>query len=231
MEEKIKKLFKLNNIELNNIQIKQFKEYYNYLVEENSKYNLTAITNFDDVITKHFIDSVLPYKNIKENAKVIDIGSGAGFPGVPLKILRPDLDITLLDSLNKRVTFLNSLTNLLNLKKINAIHARAEDFAVKNREKYDYSVSRAVARSATLSEYLLPFVKIGGYALFYKSQEITEELDEAKNAIKILGGKIENIDNVEVFGNKRSIIYIKKEKNTPQIYPRTKNLPKSKPIK
>lgn len=230
MEEKIRLLFKKNNIELSNIQVKQFKEYYSYLVEENGKYNLTAITNFEDVVKKHFIDSVLPYKNFKPGAKVIDVGTGAGFPGVPLKILRPDIEVVLLDSLNKRVKFLNNLTSMLSLTKISAVHSRAEDYAEKNREKFDYAVSRAVARSATLSEYLLPFVKIGGYAVFYKSQDIKEELDEAKKAIELFGGYVTKVENCDVFENKRSIVYIFKENHTPKQYPRSKNLPKTKPI-
>jgi len=230
MEEIIKNLFKNAKIELNNIQIKLFKEYYNFLIEENGKFNLTSITNLEDVITKHFIDSAYPYQLFKPNAKLIDIGSGAGFPGIPLKILRPDLDITLLDSLNKRVNFLNNLINLLNLKNIRAIHSRAEDYAVINREKFDYCVSRAVARMATLDEYLLPFLKIGGEAVLYKSQDIIDEIDESRKGIEILGGKITNVDDYSIFNNKRSIILIKKCKKTPNIYPRGKNLPKNKPL-
>ena len=230
MEEKIKEIFKKNNIELNNIQVKQFKEYYNFLIEENGKYNLTAITNFEDVIEKHFIDSVYPIRMFEEDSKVVDVGSGAGFPGVPLKILRPDLDITLVDSLNKRVKFLNELISRISLKKIKAVHSRAEDFAIKNRETFDYAVSRAVASIPTLSEYLLPLVKIGGYALFYKSQNIEEEIETGKRAISTLGGNLEKIKKFSINQNKRSIIFIKKIKNTPLLYPRGKNLPKTKPI-
>lgn len=230
MEEKIKELFKKNNIELNDIQLKQFKEYYSFLIEENGKFNLTAITNFEDVVLKHFIDSCYPYLYLKQNAKLIDVGSGAGFPGVPLKILRPDLEIILIDSLNKRVNFLNELISRLNLKNIKAIHSRAEDFAQKNRENFDYAVSRAVAMIPTLAEYLLPFVKIGGYALFYKSQNIEEELELGKKAISIFGGFKEKDLSFSINGNKRLIIFIKKIKNTPSLYPRSKNLPKTKPI-
>lgn len=230
MEEKIKELFKKNNIELNDIQLKQFKEYYSFLIEENGKFNLTAITNFEDVVLKHFIDSCYPYLYLKQNAKLIDVGSGAGFPGVPLKILRPDLEIILIDSLNKRVNFLNELISRLNLKNIKAIHSRAEDFAQKNRENFDYAVSRAVAMIPTLAEYLLPFVKIGGYALFYKSQNIEEELELGKKATSILGGFKEKDLSFSINGNKRLIIFIKKIKNTPSLYPRSKNLPKTKPI-
>ena len=230
MEEKIKNYFKKVGIELNDIQIKQFKEYYNFLVEQNGKFNLTSITSFEEVITKHFIDSAYPYKMFKENAKIIDIGTGAGFPGVPLKILRPDLNVVLLDSLGKRINFLNELINMLHLKNIIAIHARAEDYAKLNREMFDYSVSRAVARMATLNEYLIPFLKVGGTAVLYKSQDIIDEIDESKKGIKAFGGKIENVIDFSIFNNKRSIILIKKQKNTPKIYPRGKNLPKKEPI-
>lgn len=230
MEKSIKKIFLENGIEINDIQEKQFKLYYDFLVQENKKYNLTAITEYEDVIKKHFIDSIIPYKLISQNVSIIDVGTGAGFPGVPLKIIRPDLKVILIDSLNKRINFLNELINKLKLNGIEAFHFRAEDFCVKNREKFDYALSRAVARTNTLSEYLLPFVKKGGYALFYKSQEIKEELKEGEKAIKILGGKIEKIENFEIDENKRSIVFVKKISNTPTIYPRGKNLPKTKPI-
>ena len=230
MEEKIKNIFKKNKIEISDIQVKQFREYYSFLVQENGKYNLTAITSFEDVIEKHFVDSVYPYLQLKQNAKLIDVGTGAGFPGIPLKILRPDLEIVLIDSLNKRVNFLNQVISILNLKNIKAYHSRAEDFATKNREIFDYAVSRAVASTPTLSEYLLPFVKIGGFALFYKSQNIEEELSLGQKAIQTLGGKIDKIDSFSISNNKRSIVFVKKIKNTPNIYPRGKNLPKTKPI-
>lgn len=226
----IKEYFLEYDIEINDVQEKQFQAYYEFLIQENKKYNLTAITDYEEVIEKHFIDSVFPYKKIPKNSKLIDVGTGAGFPGIPLKIIRPDLEITLIDSLNKRINFLNNLINKLNLKGIFAYHFRAEDFCLKNREKFDISISRAVAKTNTLAEYLLPFVKKGGYALFYKSQGINDELNEGKNAIKILGGIIEKIDNFEINNNKRSVVFIKKISNTPHIYPRGKNLPKTKPI-
>lgn len=230
MEKSIKKMFLNYNIELNDTQIRQFEAYYVFLIEENKKFNLTAITDFNDVIEKHFIDSAISYKYFPKNAKIIDVGTGAGFPGVPLKILRPDLDVTLLDSLNKRINFLNELIKKLDLKNISAIHSRAEDYCLKNREKFDFSVSRAVARTNTLAEYLLPFVKKGGYALFYKSQDIEKEINEGKYAIKILGGNIEKIENFEINNNKRSLVFVKKISNTPNVYPRGKNLPKTKPL-
>ena len=231
-EEFIKNVFTSYGIDLNQSQIDKFLLYYEFLIEENNKYNLTAITEFEEVVYKHFLDSILPYKNFKENSTVIDIGSGAGFPGVPLKILRNDLKITLIDSLQKRVNFLNQLIEKLQLKNIFAYHYRAEDYCLKNREKFDYSISRAVAQISTLSEYLLPFLKIGGKAIMYKSQKINEELEIGKNSIKVLGGKIENCENfiVKEISCERNILIIDKIKSTPSIYPRGKNLPKTKPI-
>ncbi len=230
MEEKIKKIFKNNKITISDLQAKQFKEYYNYLIEENSKFNLTAITNFEDVVYKHFLDSVIFFERFEKNAKIIDVGTGAGFPGVPLKILRPDLNVILLDSLNKRIIFLNNLINILNLKNINAVHSRIEDFAHKNRGLFDYALSRAVAKINVLSEYLLPVLKIGGEMVLYKSQNINEETKEAKNAFKILGGELCEIKNIKINKFERNLVYIKKIKQTPIKYPRLKNLPKTHPI-
>lgn len=222
--------FKKYNIKINNIQAEKFLEYYRFLVQENEKFNLTAITNFEEVITKHFVDSSLPYLCFKKNSIVVDVGSGAGFPGLPLKIIRPDLEIVLVDSLNKRVSFLNQIIKLINLDKVYAIHARVEDFAQKNREKFDYAVSRAVAKANTLIEYLLPLVKEGGCALLYKSKNVKEELDEAHNALLQLGGVIKSIERYSLAESERNVVIIKKIKRTPIKFPRGKNLPKNKPI-
>lgn len=230
MKEKLSQSFTRYGFELNDVQLSQFEQYYKFLIEENQKYNLTTIINEDEVITKHFLDSVLPANEINRNAHVIDIGSGAGFPGIPLKILRPDIKIILLDSLQKRVNFLNQVINLLHLQEITAIHARAEDYASSARENFDYAVSRAVAQTNTLVEYLLPLVKIGGHALLYKSQKADEELVSAQNAIKTLGGRIEKSLNFEINDTKRNIVIIKKISLCPKQYPRGKNLPKTKPI-
>lgn len=228
----IKESFNSYQINLDDNQIDMFLLYYNFLVEENEKYNLTAITDFESVVYKHFLDSVLPYKHLKKNSTVVDIGSGAGFPGVPLKILRSDLKITLVDSLQKRVNFLNQLISKLNLKNIVAVHSRAEDFCLNNREKFDYSVSRAVAQIPTLSEYLLPLVKIKGQVLMYKSQKLEEELECGQTAIQVLGGKILNVLSFDIneIEAQRKILIIDKIKQCPKIYPRGKNLPKTKPI-
>ncbi len=228
----IKSLFLNYKIDVNDDQIQQFEKFYNLLLQENQKYNLTAITEKIDVYTKHFIDSILPIQDIPLNSNVIDIGTGAGFPGIPLKILRPDIKLTLLDSLQKRINFLNLLVENLNLKDVKAIHARAEDYIKNNREKFDVAVSRAVASLPTLSEYLLPYIKIGGVAIMYKSNKLLEELNIGKTAIKELGGIIEKTEKflIKEVDSLRYILFIKKIKHTNNIYPRGKNLPKTKPL-
>ena len=232
MKELIKNLFEKYNFALNEKQISQFEQYFNYLISENEKFNLTAITDSKEVVLKHFIDSVLPVNEIQKNAKIIDVGSGAGFPGIPLKILRPDIDITLIDSLQKRINFLNELIKKLSLEKIYALHYRAEDYAQIKREYFDIALSRAVASIPTLSEYLIPFVKKDGKILMYKGSKINEELSTGKKAIQVLGGKEEKIleFNLEEIESARYILVINKINTTNKIYPRGKNLPKSKPI-
>lgn len=232
MQEKLIKVFEKYGIKLSKLQAEQFELYYNFLVQKNEKFNLTAITDEDDVIFKHFLDSALGTQFIKQNASLIDVGTGAGFPGIPLKILRPDLKVTLLDSLLKRVNFLNELIKRLGLQNIKAVHSRAEDFAIKHREEFDYATSRAVAQVNTLSEYLLPFVKLGGQAIMYKSQKIEEELATGKMAINILGGgkiEVEKL-KIEEIDAERAFVVIQKESHTPAKYPRGKNLPKTKPL-
>lgn len=232
MIEIIKEKFKNYGIDLSDKQAKQFFDYYEFLVSENQKYNLTAITDFNDVVMKHFIDSVLPLNEIKENASVIDVGTGAGFPGVPLKILRPDIKLTLLDSLQKRINFLNQLLKLLGINDVKTIHSRAEDYIKQGREKFEYALSRAVASVPTLAEYLLPYVKVGGEILMYKGSGFQEELDLGHKAIKILGGQVENVLNYKLneIDSQRNIIIIKKFSMTDKKYPRGKNLPKFKPL-
>ena len=231
MKEKIIETFKKYDIDLDQTQADQFLEYYQFLISENQKYNLTAITDFEEVLVKHFIDSVLPYNLLKKGASVVDIGTGAGFPGVPLKILRPDIKLTLIDSLQKRINFLSQLLKILNIDGVKLYHARAEDIADK-REKYDVALSRAVAKVPTLCEYLLPYVKVGGVALMYKASGAKEELDSGKKAIETLGGKTEDILSFRLneVESERNIIVIKKIKLTPSKYPRGKNLPKTSPI-
>lgn len=235
-----------------NKSLKKFEKYYEFLVSYNEKVNLTAITEKEDVFIKHFLDSILTLDYIPNNAKVVDVGTGAGFPGFPLKIVRDDINLTLVDSLNKRVEFLKQLAQKLgyecnnplvnstqNDKKdiqsniINIVHSRAEDFCKLNREKFDVAVARAVAKLNTLLEYLLPLVKFGGLVFAYKSSNSDEELIEAKNAISIFGGEYIDTLHFELPNEKgsRNIIVIKKVKETPIKYPRDKNLPKLKPIR
>ncbi|WWR15857.1 16S rRNA (guanine(527)-N(7))-methyltransferase RsmG [Lachnospiraceae bacterium JLR.KK008] len=224
------------SLTLDKRQICQFLKYYNLLVEWNSFMNLTGITEYPEVIKKHFIDSLSVVKCIdllKINS-VIDIGTGAGFPGIPLKIVFPHLKITLLDSLQKRIRFLDEVIGELELSGIETIHGRAEEFAKpdKLRAKYDLSVSRAVANLSTLSEYCIPFVKKDGFFLSYKSEKISEELSMAERAIHVLGGEL--MDRVDFTlprtDMKRTILLIKKVKETPLKFPRKSGLPSKEPI-
>lgn len=221
-------------IELTDEQIKSFETYYEMLIEKNKVMNLTAITEFDEVIDKHFLDSVYLFRSIdlKADLSIIDIGTGAGFPGIPLKIVFPNLKITLLDSLNKRVNFLNEVIEKLELNDISAIHGRAEDLARdKNyRAGFDLAVSRAVANLSTLSEYCLPFVKIGGSFISYKSVKSEEEVSNAKSAIHLLGGKLNRVDQFEFADNMRTFVIIDKVMNTSNTYPRKAGLPSKKPL-
>ena len=226
----IKEIFEKHKIVLSEDQERQFLKYYDFLVSENQKYNLTAITSKEEVFYKHFLDSVLPESEITKNAKIIDIGSGAGFPAVPLKIVRPDLKFTLVDSLNKRVNFLNELFILLNLGDIKAVHARAEDFIKENRESYDFAVARAVAPLNTLLEYMVPYLNVGGRCLIYKSQKLEEEIVEAKKAMEILSVKIVKVLEYELGDASRKILIVEKTEKTNEKYPRGKNLPKLKPL-
>ena len=202
----------------------------NLMIEKNKVINLTGITEYNDVFIKHYLDSILPLNEIKSNSKVLDIGTGAGFPGVPLKIMDSSLNVTLLDSLNKRINFLNEVIDALSLNNIKAVHSRAEDYVNVSRETFDYVVSRAVARLNTLLEYCLPFVKVGGYFIAYKSNDTNEEIKESTNALKVLGGKIEKRLEFDLEGNKRTLLFIKKIKETPKKYPRGQNKPKNNPL-
>lgn len=221
-------------IKLSDHQIQQFLIYYEMLIEKNKVMNLTAITEFDDVIEKHFLDSlqIAKFVDMNHNISVIDIGTGAGFPGVPLKIAFPDMKVVLLDSLNKRIHFLNEVIEKLGLENITAFHGRAEDYG-KNpeyREQFDYCVSRAVANMNSLSEYCIPFVKVGGSFIPYKSGNIDEELEQAKKAVFLLGGRIEKVEKFFLEDSQRSFIFIKKEKNTAKKYPRKAGLPTKEPL-
>ena len=231
-DEKLKEL----RIELNENMKTQFDRYYELLVEWNKVMNLTGITEYEEVNEKHFIDSLSIVKVIDINKidNIIDIGTGAGFPGIPLKIAFPHLKVTLLDSLNKRIKFLNAVIDELNLNHIETIHGRAEDYAKKTeyRENYDLCVSRAVANLSTLSEYCVPYVKVGGLFISYKSGDIDEEIVKSKPAIKILGAEIENVIKFKLPGTDihRSFVKIKKLSTTKKKYPRKAGLPAKEPL-
>ena len=215
-------------------QLEQFYKYMNLLIEWNEKINLTAIIEPKEIILKHFIDSLTIIKYMEPNKTLIDIGTGAGFPGIPVKILRKDLKITLLDSLNKRIKFLNEVIEKLSLKNITTTHARIEEYAKNKeyREKFDIATSRAVANLTTLTEYMLPMVKVKGKAICMKGADIDEEMLKSKNSIKILGGKIYKVEEFKLPKSeyKRNLIIIEKTNTTPNKYPRKPGIPSKEPL-
>lgn len=223
-------------IKLDEYQIQSFLVYFEMLTEWNEVMNLTTITDYDEVMKKHFIDSISLCKayDTKKNISVIDVGCGAGFPGLALKIAYPNFKVTLLDSLNKRVQFLEAVIEKLGLTEITCIHGRAEDFAKKGklRESFDLVVSRAVANLSTLSEYCLPYAKVGGYFIPYKSEKVSEELKTATKAVQVLGGRLErqiefDLPDTDYY---RNLLVIKKEQPTPNKFPRKAGLPSKEPI-
>ena len=233
METYFKKLASSIGIELSYEKIIEFFEYKDFLIETNKNMNLTSITEDKEVILKHFIDSLTINRYIETDKSLIDIGTGAGFPGIPIKIIRNDIDITLVDSLNKRVNFLNATITKLNLQKIKTIHGRAEDIAHQSeyREKFDYVTARAVANLSILSELCIPFLKLGGKFICMKAS-ILEELENAKKAIEILGGEIEQVEKFTLPESdiERNIILIKKVKNTENKFPRKAGIPNRNPL-
>lgn len=225
------------DIVLTDIQVQQFLRYYEMLTEWNKMMNLTAITEYDEVLKKHFVDSLSLVKayDLKGDLSLLDVGTGAGFPGLPLKIVFPDLKVTLLDSLSKRVQFLQAVIDELELTEIVALHGRAEDFAKPGlmREQFDICVSRAVANMTVLSEYCLPFVKVGGVFISYKSEKLEEEIGAAKKAIKLLGGEMGkqikmNLPHSNIF---RNLVVIRKVISTPKSFPRKAGLAAKEPLK
>ncbi len=223
----VENIFAKYGYQLRQEQLDKFDKYFHYLVECNEKFNLTAITQQDEVYLKHFVDSMLGQTFIKQGATVCDIGAGAGFPSVPLKVLRDDLQITMVDSLSKRVNFLKEVGALLNIE-VNACHDRAEDFAKKAREKYDVAIARAVAPLNVLLEYLAPLVKVGGKVLAYKTDE--SELETSANAIKTLGLKLKSAHHFTLEDANRCVLEFEKVKHTPPQYPRGQNKPRKNPL-
>lgn len=225
----------LVELEKNNVKckcdIKKFFEYMKMILQWNEKVNLTAIKDEKEFLIKHFIDSLTINKYISSNMKIIDIGTGAGFPGLPLKLSNEDAVVTLIDSVGKKINVLNDIISKLNLNDIYAIHSRAEDYAKDNREQFDVAVSRAVANMSTLVEYLIPFVKIGGIIICMKGPNFEKELENSKKAINILGGKIEKVESFYIDEEfERNIIIIRKIKETPKQYPRGQAKPLKNPI-
>lgn len=223
------------NLSYDEKQIIRFNSYYELLVDWNRKFNLTSITEYEDVVLKHFVDSILicGFVDFKDK-RIIDIGTGAGFPGIPLKIMNPDCEVVLLDSLNKRINFLNTVISELKLDRITAVHGRAEDVSreSKYRGSFDYSVSRAVANLSTLSEYCIPFLKTGGYFISYKSGKCEDEINNSKNAINILGSRIIRVEDVRLPETEiiRRFVIIENTKPVDKKYPRKAGIPSKNPL-
>ncbi|MCI5839302.1 MAG: 16S rRNA (guanine(527)-N(7))-methyltransferase RsmG [Peptoniphilaceae bacterium] len=209
----------------------KFDIFCDFLIDENKKINLTAITNPEEIKIKHIYDSLSVSEYIKDDSKVLDIGSGAGFPGIVVKIENPSLDMTLIDSVNKKVIFMNKAISLLKLENIRAIHTRAEDFAIENKEKFDYVLTRAVSNLSTLAEISIPFLKINGIFIAMKGPNIKEEMEEAKFSINKMGGKIEKIVSKNIYGNSRNLVFVKKIKESPKGFPRSGNKAFKNPLK
>lgn len=223
------------NLMFTDEQLNKFYKYMNLLIEWNKKINLTAIVKPEEIILKHFIDSLTINSYINEKQKLVDVGTGAGFPGIPMKIYRPDLKVVLVDALNKRINFLNEVIKELKLENIETVHSRIEDFGKNNkyRESFDIVTARAVANLSVLSEYLLPLANIGGKCICMKGNEVSEECDNGKRAIDILGGKILNIDSFQLPDSdiSRNIIVLQKTNKTPSKYPRKAGIPNKEPLK
>ena len=233
--EKITNLLKEINVNIDVRQVERFYRYMQLLLEWNQKINLTALTEEDDIVLKHFVDSLTVLKYIENNKTIVDVGTGAGFPGIPIALMDKSNKITLVDSLNKRINFLNEVKREIDIENIETVHSRAEDFGQNKeyREKFDISISRAVANLSTLVEYLIPLVKIGGRIICMKGSNVEEEINNAKFAIKELGGEIKEVNEfcLPKTDMKRNIIIVEKIKNTPSRYPRKAGMPSRQPLK
>jgi len=233
-KKKMKENLKDLNIELSDLQLEQFYNYMNILLEWNKFMNLTGITEPEEVITKHFIDSLTVLDKIDKNASIIDVGTGAGFPGIPIKIALPETKVVLLDSLNKRIKFLNEVIEKLKLNNIETIHGRAEEYGrnKNHREKYDIAIARAVAPLNILLEYLMPFVKVKGKCLCMKGSSSEEEIKNSKNAVRILGGELIETEDFYIPKTdiKRRIVQVNKAKETNTKYPRKAGTPSKEPL-
>ena len=232
--DKLRKLLSEINVDITENQISKFYEYMNLLLEWNEKINLTAITKQDEIILKHFVDCLTIQKYIVKNKKIVDIGTGAGFPGIPLAIMNESNNFVLVDSLNKRINFLNDVKEKIKLENMEAIHSRAEEFCQnkKYREKFDIAVSRAVANLSTLSEYCIPFIAKNGKFISYKSSISSEEIQNAKSAIKILGGAVveEKTVHLPCSDMDRTFVVVNKTNNTEKKYPRKAGTPSKEPL-
>lgn len=232
--EKLINTGKMIDTEITDIQANKLYKYMNLLIDWNKKINLTAITEPNDIILKHFIDSITIEKYLNNNSKMIDIGTGAGFPGIPVSIMREDINVLLMDSLNKRIKFLDEVINATELKNVDTIHGRAEELARNKdyRGKFDVATSRAVAALNVLLEYMIPFVKVGGYCICMKGSNVEEEINNSKNALKELKCSIEDVIQFELPGTDygRNIIIIRKNEETPKRYPRKAGTPSKEPL-
>ena len=224
---------KKNNLKLEKSQYEKYYIYMKNILEWNTKINVTAVRDEESFIIKHFIDSLMISNYVNSDVKVIDIGTGAGFPGIPLKLFNEKIEITLVDSINKKLNVIRESIKEMNLDKIDIIHSRAEDLAIKEeyRENYDIATTRAVSNLSTILEYMMPFIKVGGYAVCMKGPNYNDALNNAKNAIKILRGKLESIENFNINTEyERNVIVIRKIEKTPKRYPRSGNKPLKEPI-
>lgn len=223
-----------NKISLNINDYEKLYIYMKEIIEWNEKINVTAITDEEEFLVKHLIDSLTINRFVGSGKTLIDIGTGAGFPGIPIKIANPEMEVTLIDSVNKKLNVIRDVSEKLKLNKLNIIHTRAEDLAMQKeyREKFDFATTRAVSRLNTIAEYMLPFVKIGGEAICMKGPNVIEEIEESKNAIEILGGEITRVEKIVLDDEyERNIVVIAKKKSTPKQYPRGKGKPAKEPIK